>query len=382
MGDHVVMPRAWRWVCAVGIVGGAAGCGAVLGLNDYGDAVEGGAEANVQAPGPEAGDDGSGYSTTDATMDALQDAPASALPDVRDAGMEALSSDGGAEGDAPTDADAGADAMGAETGPATWTRVAFAPGSRGSCPAGFASTPTDVVLDTATATVGSGACTCDCAVTSPPSCVTGAITGSYGLFSTTCTTTSPSLGNAPGGGCDTAGVPTTPLSRINVLWNAVAPTGGTCSTTLGVHPEQVTFASHGTTCTRDVDAGDAGVPSPFLDCIAIQGNVPCPSGPLSVAHSVGTGAAVSCSGGCTCTTSATCGSAQVTYYTSGSCGTGSGSTFVMPADGTCHQLNGSGNTFNSYVYSATVQNPACTTSSNPTATVTGLAAEMTICCGQ
>jgi hypothetical protein len=354
-------------------IAGAVGCGAVLGLNDYGDAVEGGSEASGHPSTQEAGDD----ADSDGTLLAQQDAPASVVPEATQ--TDVSTSDEGAEGgDATADAVEG-DAM-PEAGPPTWTRVAFAASTQGSCPPGFASSPTAVVFDTTHATVGANACTCDCSLTAPPSCVTGSITGTYSLFGTTCATTSPPLGNTTPGACGTAGAPTTALPRINVLWNALPPTGGTCAATLGAHPAQVTFTSHGTACAAEADAGDAGLPSPFLDCIASPGNLACPPGPLPVAHYVGTGAEVSCSGTCGCTASATCTGGQVTYYQDSVCGTSSGSTFVMPADGTCHQLNGGSNNYGSYVYSATVQNPVCGSSGTPTATLTGLAAEQTICC--
>jgi hypothetical protein len=351
---------------------GAIGCGAVLGLNDYGDAVEGGAGASGQPPSQEAGDD----ATPDVTIDTQYDGPASATPEAEadvspsDAGRDAL--------------DAGSDAEDAEAiveaGPAMWTRVAFAPSAQGSCPPGFSSSPTAVVFDTTHATAGAGTCTCGCSLTALPSCVTGSVTGTYSVFGASCSTTSPPLSNTTGG-CDTAGVPTTPIGRLNVAWNPLPLTGGSCAATPGTHPEQVTFMSHGTTCAADVDAGDAGMHAPYLDCIASPGNFPCPAGPLSVAHYVGTGAEVSCAGTCGCTVSGSCSGAQVTYYQGSSCGT-SGSTLVMPADGTCHSLNQTSTTYGSYIYSATVQSPACSVSGTPTATVTGLAAEQTICCAR
>jgi hypothetical protein len=368
----VVSGRAWAGLCAGVALSGALGCGAVLGLNDYGDAVEGGAEASGQPSPQEAGDD--------ATPDVTIDAPASAVPEAQADGSP--SDAGGGTSDADADAAEDADAMVVEAGPAIWTRVAFAPSVQGSCPAGFSSSPTAVVFDTTHATAGANTCTCDCSLTAPPSCVTGSVTGTYSIFGSSCGTTSQPLSNTTGG-CDTAGVPTTPLPRtLSVAWNPLPATGGSCAAIPGSHPDRVTFTSHGTTCAAEADAGDAGLPSPYLDCIASPGTFPCPAGPLSVAHYVGTGAEVSCAGTCGCTVSGTCSGAQVTYYQGSACATSAGSTFVMPADGTCHALNGGNTTYGSYIYSATVQSPACSATGTPTATITGLAAGQTICCAQ
>jgi hypothetical protein len=52
----------------------------------------------------------------------------------------------------------------------------------------------------------------------------------------------------------------------------------------------------------------------------------------------------------------------------------------MPATGACNAENGGNTIYYSYKYTATTTGPTCTPGGTPAATVTGLAAEQTICC--
>ncbi len=361
--------RAWRPALAAAAASGVIACGTVLGLNDYGD-------APIDASTGLHGDGGGEGSSTadDATTDAVD------AHESRDGAADALGEadlDGGGSADDALSDGAAYDA------PAGWTVVAFADTPDAGCPAGFTANPLSVVFDTATA--ASNACSCDtCSITTPPSCVTGTISGRYDLDQAqTCTTTAPALGNANAGACNTDN-PHTGIADLDIVWTPLSATGGACAAPPTAHTDRVTFAGHGVVCSAAGDAGaDANaVPSPFVECIATPGNVPCPPGPLGVQHLTGTGATLSCSGSCTCSVSGTCRNGVVTYYKNGTCGGGS---LVMPADGQCNQvLTGASfsNTYGSYTYSATLSTMGCSANGTLSATVTGLAAEQTICCAQ
>jgi hypothetical protein len=389
-----VVRRALGRIGIVALAVGAGACSAVLGLNDYGDApADGGSDGHAGSSSGAGGGDalspGDDAPTGADAPSPTPDAKAEAGPDgagddaeaddVDDAAVDALASDGSPYDVAPTDALVDA----AYVAPPGWRLVAFADSSQTTCPAGFGA-PLDVVFDPATATPTTGACSCgSCGLTTAPSCVTGSIGGSYDAPATgaaVCATASTALANASPGGCNTD-EPKSSIGAVDVLWNAPAATGGTCTSgPPTADPTRVTFASQGRICASATDAGLPGAASsPFALCIVSAGTNACPAGPLAVAHRVGTGATIACSASCTCTPTATCTGGAVTYYTAGNC---SGRTFVMPADGQCNAENGASTTYYSYKYTATLSNPSCTPGGTSTATVTGLASEQTVCCAQ
>jgi hypothetical protein len=373
---------------AAGVALGAAACGTVLGLDGYGDATDGGQDASAM------GQLDGGGGQNDAT-------PESGLPETAAGGDEVLldvvvpgtddATGGDGDVDAPVDApmDAPADtpepfdALPASyTPPPGWTLVAFAASQQTPCPPGFAGPATDVVFDTSTATTPAGTCTCDsCSVTAPPSCVTGSISGGYDYTGGRCNISTPTLGNANPGGCNTDN-PHYALGNLDIYFDPLPPSGGSCTAAATPHPSQVTFSGKGEICSVNVDAGTPLVMSPFLECIAKPGMSPCPPGPLNVPHQVGAGATITCAGSCTCSTTATCTGGTVTYYQSSNC-TGS-TTLVMPAGGSsqCNSVAGGNVSYGSNKYTATVTNPACTFGGTSAATVTGLTAGQTVCCQQ
>lgn len=357
-------------VLSVAALLGTAGCGVVLGLNDYGDRVDGASASGGDDGGAEVGEGSAGGG--DAPADTPYDAAAI------DSGVDTGADTGTDTGPATYDAGGDAPSLG-DAAPAGWTPVAFSTTPQTSCPAGSTSSAQSVVFGNPT-TVPAAACTCDCSMTSTPSCVTGTITGSYDSTGTqTCGTPSPSLANANPGGCNTDN-PHTSLANLDILWNPPAPSGGACSASTTAHGDRVSFAGQGTICSTPGDAG--ALSGAFRACIASPGNLACPAGPYTVAYHAGAGAMVSCTGACSCSSSATCGNGVVTYYKNANCsGTGGGGSFPMPANGQCTQLSGGSSTYASYKYTASLLAAACTGNGSPVATFTGLASEQTVCCG-
>jgi hypothetical protein len=399
---------------------GLLACGTVLGLGDYEDQPgDGGFDASTdsrligsgdvgtQRTGDTGGDEAVDGTEVDSAGEAAPDAEgddgpaldAIALDATGDAGPDAASD---AATDAAQDAstDAGADAFadgssppdasapdGSFVVPIGWSVVAFAGSPEAGCPSGFAANPVGVVFGVETP--AAGACSCDsCSVSTPPSCVVGEIAGEYDLNgSRTCGTVSQPLANAMSGGCNTDN----PHGRIytsDVEWTPPGPTNGACNAAPPTaHPNQVAFGGQGLACSPEADAGngcyDGGVCSPalsapFMLCVAQPGDVACPATSFTVAYHVGTGASLSCSGTCGCAVGATCTNGTVTYYRDTECT--NPMTFVMAANGACNPANGGGNTFGSYVYSATVEGVTCSVSGTPTAIDVGLTGEETICC--
>jgi hypothetical protein len=118
--------------------------------------------------------------------------------------------------------------------------------------------------------------------------------------------------------------------------------------------------------------------SPFTACIAQAGEQTCTGG-YPVIHPAGTKLVDTrgCSACTACTPSATCANASVTFYTSNDCSTGG---VAIVADGNCHQNSQPGPGYNSYKYTATMQNPICVPgASSPTGSI-ALDNASTICC--
>jgi hypothetical protein len=376
----------------------AAACGTVLGLNDYGnapgDASADGPRASAEASSGDGAVGGPDSTEPDGPAAAPEgEAEASPEPDdaTADGAVEAEGDDEAFEtGDAADaqeaapDADASLSDGGVDASyvpPPGWTLVAFASTPQTTCPTGFSGSPLAVVFDTATATPQTGACTCSsCSLTVPPSCVTGAITGSYDTNGAgTCTVVSQALANATPGGCNTD-EPKSAIGAVDFLWNPPAPSGGSCTSGAPTaDPTRVFFANRGRVCVADGDGGAPAPAGPFVECIETAGVSACPAGPFAVSHEVGTGATITCGATCTCAATATCNSPTITYYRSGTC---SGGTFVMAANAACTSGYGGNVVYDSYKYTATVASPTCTATGTSTATVTGLASAETLCCAQ
>jgi hypothetical protein len=326
----------------------AASCANVLGLGDYSDGTNGG--------GADVG--------TDAVPGAGSDAGAV------DSGSAVLGVDGCAT---------------CFVVPAGWSIVAFADSAQTTCPSGFGQSPLDLV---GLPSAAGDACTCDgCTVTTPPSCVTGAIGVSFDANGTkTCTQPFNSLANANPGGCNTDNFHGQVTAGYDVKFTPPPPTGGTCAAGAPIaHDDRVTVGEHARSCAPDsaAAAGCSGgvcslpsVPAPFAACLSHAGNVSCPDGSFSVAHHVGSEAELACSATCACTTGATCTGATVTYYADGTCG--GPAPLVTPATGACVNQGGKNGTYGSYKYAATT-NATCTATGTSDAHTT-LSGEMTICC--
>jgi len=383
---------------------GAAACGTVLGLGDYGDAPrDAGTSADLDAERGETGDAGqdvTGSAAQDAADGVERDAADSAARDAADGDRRDAADS--AQDDAPVDAATQLDAPSVDAGtctdggtscfvvPGGWTVVAFANSSQITCPAGFSTNAANLVFGAAQP--AANACACDaCSVTAPPTCVQGQLTGS-GDFdgSRTCSGFPITLGNSSPGGCNTdnthARIPNLDLQLLGP-----GPTGGTCSATPTAHADRVSFPQQGRICSPDGDAGvgcsDGGpcapsIAAPFLPCLSQAGNVACPPGPFGVSYHAGSGATLSCGGTCTCALNATCTSKTVTYYTDSMCQ--SLTTLAITANGTCQSGGagiGGGTIYGSYKYTAAA-NATCSFAGSPSTSAVGLANEQTVCCAQ
>jgi hypothetical protein len=119
--------------------------------------------------------------------------------------------------------------------------------------------------------------------------------------------------------------------------------------------------------------------APFVACVAHDGALPCPTG-FPNGSSVGASAADtrSCSA-CACGTSASCANPTLTFYSDGSCSSGA---HDLPVTSACDPVNdGNGHNYQSFKYTADIQNGTCqtTTSSTPTGNLV-LTSPRTICC--
>jgi hypothetical protein len=260
--------------------------------------------------------------------------------------------------------------------PNGWTPVAYASTQTSPC-----ASPYGTTADVEEGPTPNAACQCEtCAITTSPSCVTGAISTAYDNDLThLCLLGGATLANNPSGSC------------VQGSW--MLASGGACTAPIAKHKEAFTFASKGRMCSppnpqavnchNGICAAPAA-PSPYAVCIAAQGaQGTCPSGPFSVRHVVGTDVSFDCAGGaCGCSVSAQCTSPSVTFYQDQQCLT-TGVTIV--ADDACHASGvggGSNNNFVAYEYRATPSNVGCTTMAPAPASNVQLVGTTTICCAQ
>ena len=235
--------------------------------------------------------------------------------------------------------------------PSGWSLVAFAPAQTAACPAGFNTAPSQDVFEGPSA---AGACTCaNCNVTHPPNCASGPVPVHYDTdFSGTCgTVANPSpLGNSPPGACGTdiyQGV----YSSYDAEYTAPPASGGSCSAPGIANSAVVTYGAKDRVCQLDAPQAAScagGVCKPSLSgsysaCIASPGHVPCPAGPLSVAHDIGSGTSFTCPD-CACTVTGTC-SGTLTLYSNATCTTGA---YAISTD-TCVRIS-SDASFKAYKY--------------------------------
>jgi hypothetical protein len=173
---------------------------------------------------------------------------------------------------------------------------------------------------------------------------------------------------------------------FDVAFTGPGPTGGACSAATATQHPNVVPASKDTVCMADSPSavGCNGnqctitpLLAPFMECIEQGGTQTCPPGlGLDVAHVVGDNVTFACSA-CGCTLSSSCSNQTVTYFTDGAC---KNNPLAAPADGVCHNQGGTGATYASYQYSASV-NASCSTGTS-TASNLALTNVHTICCAQ
>ena len=271
--------------------------------------------------------------------------------------------------------------------PPGWTLVALAAAQSSPCPTGFDSAPaSDVVEGPSVA----GGCSCGaCSVTAQPSCASGAIAVTYDtnttVYAGTCNTTAtPSpLGNAPPGSCGTD-IYQGDYSTFDVRYAAPGPTGGTCTSPGVQNSAALSYAARDRLCApNDAQAANCSggmcrpsLGGPYEACIAAPGEVPCPPGPLAVAHHVGTSASYTCAD-CACTVTAKC-SGTLTLYTDTSC---TKAPYAISTD-VCVGIS-SAATYKAYKYTAAApQTVGCQAGTPDPAPTVALTGEQTVCCAR
>jgi hypothetical protein len=285
---------------------------------------------------------------------------------------------GGLLADGPVNVVDGCGVSGCVDVPSGFSVVAFAATGAGqACPGDFGQ-PTDTVEGP---TAGSGACTCSCSMTTPPTCpANGAITNTQDTDnSATCGNPGQTYANQ---GCGTEGLQVAFGPNTDHDFTPPGPTGGACTAAATNDDTKVTFAAEGRLCEPTTLAecgGQVCVPSlstPFAACVAATGDVPCPAS-FPTKHLVGSGATVTCSAGCTCSVTGTC-SGTLDYYTSTDC-TGS-VAFQVPATGQCVST-ASGGSYGSHQYvPGSPSGAACAGGGSTSPGTPTLNGATTVCC--
>jgi hypothetical protein len=282
-----------------------AGCGNILGLDGYTDAVD-------AAPG-------------DAQPDAQPDAPPAG--------------DGGGCGNF---------SVCAPELPSGWAWAMYAADQRAPCANGYGS-PTDVEEGLSAA---AASCGCNC-TTTDPSCATGNLTITAGANNTCDDNTNQT--DVADAGCNALGsFSTSGGDQVSVT--GPSPTGGGCSAVLSQTIPPVGYDHQGRTCAyagtpgSGCSAGSVCVPNPapFAVCVEKAGVETCPSG-FPNQHLVGTTVDdTRACGACTCTYDAGDCTGNATVYSNFGC-TGASST--IPVTGTC--TNVGNHTWRTYQYNPT-----------------------------
>ena len=270
------------------------------------------------------------------------------------------------------------------SGPSGWTLVAYAPAQASPCPTGFETAPSQDLLEGPNAT---DACSCGaCTVTQQPSCTSGAITVTYDTdFSGTCDKVAmPSpLGNSPAGACGTD-IDQGSYAKYDVKYAAPPPSGGALHLAGMTEERRRDIRSRDRVCqpnnaqAANCDAGvcQPDLSGPYAGCIEAPGEVACPPGPLSVAHKVGTSAAVTCAD-CACAVTSTC-SGTLTLYTDTACKKG---PYAISTD-VCVSVS-SAASYKAYQYTGGKPKRVTCEAAAPVPTQNvALAGEQTVCCAQ
>lgn len=250
--------------------------------------------------------------------------------------------------------------------PAGWTLAAYEASRAAACPAGY--TQDDIV---ASPVAGAGACGCDCAFDSPPSCTKGMVPTQYGFNS--CSQNGATL-NVDGSGCASlgfVGTLQTHFSATPAPATSLACTASTLTDASKVTTSDQRVCHAPTACEEDVCSGivDAG----FQACIVHDGDQACPSGwPTKTV--VGGAATLSCAACTGCTGTADCTDEKVQFFSDANCNN-AGPT--LAANTMC--VASSQSVVAAYKYTATVSNAKCDGTGPKTATP-GLTKPQTVCC--
>ncbi len=327
--------RGWT-ICVLGTAA-LAGCGDILGLDQY--------------------DLDGGGGVIDATTD-TGDAQPDVKADVTDGGGSDVVSDvvNDVVPDSPFTCNT-TTSMCVPDLPSGWAWAVYDPDARPACASGWAA-PADVDegID-----AGAAVCACGC-TTTQPNCATGNLAITSGTNGT-CDNITTQTGTATAG-CN--GLNAFGTSGASFSVTPPAPSGGSCSPAPSTTLPTVGYAHVGRTCALSAapgggcDAGSVCVPNPapFGMCISKAGANTCPAG-FTNQHTIGS--ALADTRGCTacgCTFDAGVCSGTASFYTNGGCTAG---TSTINADGTCHAIGGN-HTWRAYSYSPTTNGSCAGTS--------------------
>jgi hypothetical protein len=254
--------------------------------------------------------------------------------------------------------------------PSGWSVVAYEQ-AQDACPASLGNAHDEYTG----ATSAAGACTCECQVTTPPTCTMGTVATAYGTTGTTCPTPGESF-TVNGSTC--TALPAAGGLVLNFQASPVPLSGGACSGTAqsntgdvtkdGVRYCDVPAASAEAVCEGTAPAG-------FAACIVSAGDVPCPNGsPFTTKTSVADDEVLACSACTTCAVGGTCTNPLVTFYSDAMCAT---QVAQLVADNVCAASNAATKPVVSVEYTA--QTNATCLASGSTASFTPQGPR-TLCC--
>ena len=290
------------------------------------------------------------------------------IPDVvTDAGSDgSIAPDGSQDSPALPDAVVPSCEAGTCGAPAGFAPILFASDRSAACPPGTSTF--DLPADPTDA--GASACTCDCNVTTQPTCLPQTLVhyvdgdaGTWGQEST--------LKPVVDGGCDRqfAGFVASPHWAVPLMPPTAA---GACTGTAKPDPSQVTVAP--SRLCVDESCGTCAAPAGFQVCYAALGDLACPPG--STKHRAGAAADVTCSTCSSCSVTADCGG-SVTLFQDSLCASPIGSP--VSVDGGCAPTGGNLTPLGSIQYAPAVVNLACKPGKT-TPTGVGMASPLTVCC--
>jgi hypothetical protein len=266
--------------------------------------------------------------------------------------------------------------------PSGWTLVGLAADQSTSCPQG--STAADVFEGP---TADSDACSCNCALTSHPTCPPG-ITVHYDADGTkTCGVAGvpATMGDQASCNADmyTGNVLGLGYKSLQLKFTPNAPTGGSCSSSVAQDSSNVSYAGQERVCVPATEpcTGDQCTPSfgSLKVCIARDGQQACPGTTFTVAHTVGGAATFTCSDACTCSLVAGHCTGTVKLFTQPMC---IGMELDVPANDTCVTTGATSDSYVSYSYAADALVSSCTAGGSTRAQNVALTKVRTVCCAQ